>query len=125
MPKFVVDAVGEFPLDPDTLKLREMIDLERATGEKIDAILASFNGWDNPRGIRGGLGVAAFLWLSMKRAGHIVEYARMVDEVDVSALRIEWSDTEAVPDPQEKPPAPRKGRGGGSARKTAAASPAK
>jgi hypothetical protein len=124
MPRFIVEGDGEYPFDTESFKLKEQIDLERVTGEKIDVIVANFNGWDNPRGTRGGLGIAAFLWLCMRRAGHSVDYGRMIEEIDVTKVRIEWEETEAVPDPPEEPPAkPR--RGGASARKTAAGSPKK
>jgi hypothetical protein len=110
MAKFIVDGVGEFPMDLDiaNITLDEAISLERETGEKLDNLIARFDQADL-------LGRVSFLWLSMRRAGHVVPFKRMIAETKASQVRLDWE--EPTPDPGQ-PPLP---DSGGEASEPAAA----
>jgi hypothetical protein len=104
MLKFIVEGVGEFPLDTSALTLQEVIDLEDETDRLVDDLLASFNGWGKLNGRRGSVGIAAFLWLAMRRANHMVSFKRLVAETDIAKVNLAW-DEEPQPDPTDEPPA--------------------
>jgi len=84
--------LGEFPFDRSKLLNTEAIVLERVTGAKLKDIIADFN--DN----FGPLGVSAFLWLAMRRAGHHVRFEDL--EFDMATLGYDRSDES--PDRRER-----------------------
>jgi hypothetical protein len=117
MATFKVKGVGEFPWARDKLNLIEAIDLEKATGWRVADLVADYNGYNDPAGGRGAMGLAAFLWLAMKRNGHVIPFAKLA-EIDAGDIQITYDDEEpAQPDPQTEPPA--QGQPSGSARKKA------
>jgi hypothetical protein len=114
--------LGEFPFKRRQLLNVEAMLLETVTGQKTKTIIQSFNEDFGP------LGVTAFLWLAMHRAGHHVKYDELVfdmglleydlsDEVTdakAKALEAEQPDPSAAADEAAPPPS--------SARKTTAGS---
>ncbi|MFI9817572.1 hypothetical protein [Saccharothrix variisporea] len=116
MATFKVAGVGEFPWARDKLNLIEAIELEKATGWRVADLVADYNGYNDPSGNRGAMGLAAFLWLAMKRNGHIIPFAKLA-EIDAGDIEIAYDDEEpAQPDPPAEPPA-RKTRSGSGPRK--------
>lgn len=116
MAKFIVRDVGEFAWDRNKLNLIEAIELEKVTGVRVAELVRDYNGHNDPSGNRGALGLAAFLWLAMRRNGHVIPFAKLA-EIDAGDIDITYDDEEPeTPDPQAEPPV--KNTRSGSARRT-------
>lgn len=94
MAVFKIPEHGEFTFDRRRLLNTEAILLERVTGAKTKDLIADFN--DN----FGPLGVTAFVWLAMRRAGHHVKYAEL--EFDLASVVYDRSDENVDARPQEE-----------------------
>lgn len=126
MAKFIVEGVGEFQWDRTKLSLLEAMDMERVTKTPVGDLIKDFNGGNDPtgQGKKGMRGLAAFLWVAMRRNGSNATFAE-VAAFDVGTITESFDDElpeeeSAEPDPPVVPPA---GKKGGSVRKKASSPP--
>lgn len=81
MATFTIPELGEFEFNRRRLLNTEALLLERVTGRRLGEIVEDFNQHMGP------LGVTAFVWLSMRRAGHHVKY----DELEFDIAQVKYS----------------------------------
>ncbi|MDF2968360.1 MAG: hypothetical protein K0Q93_2138 [Nocardioidaceae bacterium] len=115
MATLTLKDVGEFPFDRTRLTNVEALLLEKVSGRRLADIVEDFNERKGP------LGLTAFLWLAMRRAGHHVAYTEFEFNIADVVYDLSDEDVDARPPAEVTPDPP--AAAAASARKRAGSKP--